>query len=95
MTALPTVIAALAGLAGVFIGSIGGERLQKARLTQEAALASAKAQQERNLSEKQAKLQIGSAVIDWELKQLSLLYSPVHALLGQSFGLYREMNEAL
>jgi len=47
------------------------------------------------LSDKQAKLQIGSAVIDWKLKQLSLLYGPLRALLGQSFGLYREMNTIL
>jgi hypothetical protein len=94
-TLMPALIAALAGLTGVFIGSIGNERLQKARLGQEAILANSKAQQERELSEKQAKLQIGSAVIDWKLKQLSLLYGPLRALLGQSLGLYREMNEAL
>lgn len=92
---LPSLIAALAGLAGVLIGSYGNERLQKVRLAQEAVLANAKAQQERDLSERQAKFEIGTAVIDWELKQLSLLYGPLRALLGQSFGLYREMNEVL
>jgi len=90
-----TALPALTGLLGVFIGGIINERLQKARLNQEATLAASKAQQDRELSEKQAKLQIGSAVIDWKLKQLSQLYGPLRALLGQSLGLYREMNEAL
>jgi hypothetical protein len=61
----------------------------------EKGLAATKAEQERELSEKQAKLQIGSAVVEWQLKQLSLLYGPVRALLGQSFGLYRQMNTVL
>ena len=47
------------------------------------------------LTEKQARLQIGNAVVEWQLKQLSLLYGPVRALLGQSFGLYRQMNRVL
>ena len=47
------------------------------------------------LAEKQATLQIGNAVVEWQLKQLSLLYGPVRALLGQSFGLYRQMNKVL
>ena len=61
----------------------------------EKGLATTRAEQERELSEKQAKLQIGSAVVEWQLKQLSVLYGPVRALLGQSFGLYRQMNMVL
>jgi hypothetical protein len=34
-------------------------------------------------------------VVESKLKQLSLLYGPLRALLGQSFGLYREMNAIL
>jgi hypothetical protein len=94
-TMLPSIIAALAGLLGVLIGGISNERLQRGRLRQEEAAATAKAQQERELSQKQAKLQIGNAVVEWQLKQLSLLYGPLRALLGQSFGLYREMNNVL
>jgi hypothetical protein len=105
-TLMPSVIAFIGALGGVLIGGYVNERLQRARLTQEAKiaddkathekeLASAKAKQDRELSEKQTKLQIGNAVIDWEIKQLSLLYGPLRALLGQSRALYAEMNAAL
>lgn len=106
MSFAPAVIAALAGLGGVLLGGLLNERLQSKRLVQEASIASGKAdhekqlatdaaRQERDLSEKQAQLQIGHAVVEWQLKQLSLLYGPVRALLGQSFGLYRQMNKVL
>jgi hypothetical protein len=49
----------------------------------------------RELAERQSKLLIGNAVVEWQLKQLYLLYGPVRALLGQSFGLYRQMNKVL
>ena len=102
----PAAIAALAGLCGVLLGGILNERLQSKRLAQETSitnskadqekqLAADKARQEHELSERQAQLQIGHAVVEWELKQLSLLYGPVRALLGQSFGLYRQMNKVL
>jgi hypothetical protein len=105
-TLLPAVIAAAAAIAGLFIGGVVNDRLQRTRLAQEAAiaaekaiheksLAETKAQQERELAEKQSRLQIGNAVVDWQLKQLYLLYGPVRALLGQSFGLYRQMNKVL
>ena len=102
----PAIIAALSGLLGVLIGGIINNRMQRSRLSQEAAIANDAAERERSLAEaqgvrerdlaqKQAKLQIGSAVVEWELKQLHLLYGPVRALLGQSFGLYRQMNKVL
>jgi hypothetical protein len=105
-TILPAIIAAIAAIVGVFMGGFVNDRLQRARLAQEekvanakadqeTRLAEAKAKQERELSEKQAKLQIGNAVVEWQLKQLYLLYGPVRALLGQSFGLYRQMNTVL
>ena len=105
-TLIPSFIALIGALAGVLIGGYVNERLQRDRLNQETKiaadkavheneLASAKAQQDRELSEKQAKLQIGNAVIEWEFKQLSLLYGPLRALLGQSLALYGEMNRVL
>jgi hypothetical protein len=95
MTMLPSVLAAIAALAGIGVGALAQGRLQQARLDREEKAANKKAEQDRTLAEKQAKLQIGNAVVDWQLKQLSLLYGPVRALLGQSFGLYRQMNKLL
>jgi hypothetical protein len=105
-TILPAIIAAVAAVGGLFIGGFVQDRLQRARLKQEEKiardkadherdLADVKAKQDRELAEKQSKLQIGNAVVEWQLKQLSLLYGPVRALLGQSFGLYRQMNKVL
>lgn len=105
-TLLPALIAFLAAIVGVLIGGWVNYELQRRRLVQEEKIASdraeheklladAKASQERELSERQSKLQIGSAVVEWQLKQLYLLYGPVRALLGQSFGLYRQMNKVL
>src|SRR5437867_2902747 len=105
-TILPAIIAAIAAIVGVFMGGFVNDRLQRTRLVQEekvanakaaheTLLADAKAKQERELAEKQSKLQIGNAVVEWQLKQLYLLYGPVRALLGQSFGLYRQMNKVL
>ena len=105
-TLLPAGIAAAAALGGILIGGILQDRMQRGRLAQEKAiadeksaheleLATAKASQERDLAEKQAKLQIGNAVVDWQLKQLFLLYGPLRAVLGQSAALYRQMNLVL
>lgn len=105
-TLLPAFIAAVAAVLGVFLGGYINDRQQRERLKQEMEiagskaehernLATAKAQQERELAAKQAKLQIGGEVVEWQLKQLSLLYGPMRALLGQSLGLYRQMNQAL
>ena len=58
-------------------------------------IAEVKAKQDRDLSEQHAKLQIGQAVVEWELKQSSLLYGPMRALLRQSVTMYRQMNQAL
>jgi len=59
------------------------------------ALADAKAAQERELAENRAKLEIGNSLVQWQLKQLSELYGPLHALLRQSNALYRHMNTVL
>lgn len=81
---LPAIISTLSALAGLWLGNYWTGKLQKDRLAQEVALAQQK-----------AKGDIGSSVIEWELKQLSLLYGPMRALLGQSLGLYRQMNKVL
>jgi hypothetical protein len=58
-------------------------------------LADAKAAQERELAGNRAKLEIGNSFVQWQLKQLSELYGPLHALLRQSNALYRHMNTVL
>lgn len=94
-TVMPAIIAALAGLLGVGIGGFANYRVQQRQLDQQRVLADARATQDRELSESQSRLQIGTAVVEWQLRQLSLLYGPLRALLGQSFALYRQMNQAL
>lgn len=42
-----------------------------------------------------AKSELGSAAVQWQLKQLAELYGPLHALLRQSHTLYRDMNQVL
>ena len=106
----PVWIGAGSGLLGVIVGgAIGGivnflmqRRLlthQKALADEAAnraeALADAKATQERELASRRAELEIGNSFVQWQLKQLSELYGPLHALLDQSRGLYRHMNEVL
>lgn len=39
--------------------------------------------------------EISNSYVDWQLKQLSELYGPLRALLGQSNAMYRQMNKAL
>lgn len=84
VTLLPSFIALLSGLVGVLIGGWNAERLQ-----------TKKAEQDLAASERQAKRELGKAVVEFEIKQLSLLYGPLRALLGQSEALYREMNNVL
>lgn len=59
------------------------------------ALANDKAAQERKLAENRAKLEIGNSFVQWQLKQLSELYGPLHAMFRQSNALYRHMNIVL
>ena len=66
---------------------------EAARQAQE--LATAKSAQERELASKRAELEIGNAFVQWQLKQLSELYGPLHALLDQSRALYLHMNHVL
>lgn len=50
---------------------------------------------QRFLANAQTKAEISSARITWELQQLSELYGPLRALLGQSNAMYRQMNYPL
>lgn len=47
------------------------------------------------LESSRAKTELGSAAVQWQLKQLAELYGPLHALLRQSHTLYRDMNAVL
>jgi hypothetical protein len=102
----PVLIPAAGGLLGVAIGAFVTYLMQRRlllhqqRLASEAAeqnkqLAEAKAAQERELASKRAALEIGNSFVQWQLKQLSELYGPLHALLSQSRALYRHMNDVL
>lgn len=46
-----------------------------------------------NRIESEAK--VANSYVEWQLQQLSKLYGPIRALLGQSNVLYRQMNKAL
>lgn len=50
---------------------------------------------QRKLSARDAQNDISNSYVDWQLKQLSELYGPLRALLGQSNEIYRQMNRAL
>ena len=50
---------------------------------------------QRDLNKDLSKTQISSSFVEWQLKQLSELYGPLRALLGESNAMYRQMNDAL
>ena len=50
---------------------------------------------QRNLAADQAKAEISNSFVQWELKQVSELYGPLRALLGQSNAIYRQMCQVL
>jgi hypothetical protein len=95
----PSIITGLAGLFGVLCGGIINMRLQRAGVAVQAQLAKdlaiQKANQETDLAERRTRFEIGNSLVQWQLKQLSELYGPMHALLGQSKALYVQMNRAL
>jgi hypothetical protein len=84
MVLLPSVIAFFGALFGVYIGGRNAEKLQNARIAKDTEAAKEK-----------ARLDIAGAVVEFEIKQLSLLYGPLRAYLGQSEALYHEMNKVL
>jgi hypothetical protein len=103
---LPAVIAALAGFGGAIVGVWSNKRLQQDRLAKDETLADKNAELERTLAninaehgrellKQQQELQVAVVVVERQVQQLSLLYGPLRAGLGQSFALYRQMNSAL
>ena len=102
----PAWISAIGAFVGLIFGAIVTFRTQKRlllhqqSLAEQAAehtrqLAEAKAAQERDLASRRTGLEIGNSFVQWQLKQLSELYGPLHALLGQSNALYMHMSRVL
>ncbi len=50
---------------------------------------------QRRMGTRDSQNEVANAYVDWQLKQLSELYGPLRALLGQSNEIYRQMNRAL
>jgi hypothetical protein len=50
---------------------------------------------QRSLNREQAQAEVSNSYVEWQLKQLSKLYGPLRALLGQSNAMYRQMNRVL
>lgn len=50
---------------------------------------------QRRLNKDQETAKVSNSYIKWQLKQLSELYGPLRALLGQSIAIYRQMNMVL
>ncbi|WP_436188456.1 hypothetical protein [Pseudorhodoferax sp. LjRoot39] len=50
---------------------------------------------QRRINRADAEAKVANSYVEWQLRQLSELYGPVRALLGQSNVLYRQMNKAL
>jgi hypothetical protein len=50
---------------------------------------------QRRISRADSQAKVANGYVEWQLRQLSELYGPVRALLGQSNVLYRQMNKAL
>ena len=50
---------------------------------------------QRNINRADSEAKVANSYVEWQLQQLSELYGPVRALLGQSNVLYRQMNKAL
>lgn len=95
----PVILGLLGSFFGVVIGG-GITFFTQWTLAEKAAehtreLADDKAAQERELAGNRARLEIGNSFVQWQLKQLSELYGPLHALLRQSNALYRHMNTVL
>lgn len=84
----PAWISAVGGLLGVAVGGVLAFLTQRSLLAHQQSLA---AQAARSTSE----LEVGKAFAEWQLKQVSELYGPLNAQLGQSRALYQHMKEVL
>jgi hypothetical protein len=102
----PALLSLAGTLGGVVLGGIITILVQRKvlanqlKLAEDAAgnaklLAGAKGAQDRQLAQERANLEVGAAIVQWRLKQLSELYGPLYALLRQSHDLYRNMNLVL
>ena len=97
---------AIMGFLGVVIGGLITVWMQRRLLAHQEKLATQSAENainlanlaakdDRVLASDRAKLEIGNSFVQWQLKQLSELYGPLHALFQQSQALYRHMNTVL
>ena len=50
---------------------------------------------QRRLNREQEMAKVSNSYIEWQLKQLSELYGPLRAILGQSIAIYRQLNTVL
>jgi hypothetical protein len=86
---MSVILPFVGGVLGVLIGGGITYHTQK-------TLAEKAAKHAKELADDRAKLEIGNSfVVQWQLKQLSELYGPLHALFRQSNALYRHMNTVL
>ena len=86
---------AILPLLGTILGAVIAVIIANRNLKFQETLAKDKAQLDSELARQKAGLDIGNSFAQWQLKQLSDLYGPLHALFRQSIGLYRHMNVVL
>lgn len=86
---------AILPLLGTILGAAIAVIIANRNLKFQETLAKDKAQLDSELARQKAGLDIGNSFAQWQLKQLSDLYGPLHALFRQSIGLYRHMNVVL
>ena len=94
-SASSTILQASLPLLGTILGALIAVLIANRNLKFQAKLANDKAQLDSELARQKAGLDIGNSFAQWQLKQLSDLYGPLHALFRQSIGLYRHMNVVL
>lgn len=92
---LDRLLQILFSFVGVLVGAALSVWSLNKNLAHQVGLADIKGEQERQLAEKRAAIDIGNSFAQWQLKQLSELYGPLRALLLQSNALYRHMNKVL
>lgn len=90
-----TIWPAVLALIGTALGAVIAVIIANRNLKFQEKLAENKAQLDSELARQKAGLDIGNSFAQWQLKQLSDLYGPLHALFRQSIGLYRHMNVVL
>lgn len=94
-SAIGTFGPAILALLGTMLGAVIAVIIANRNLKFQETLAKDKARLDSELARQKAGLDIGNSFAQWQLKQLSDLYGPLHALFRQSIGLYRHMNVVL